>query len=232
MSSGWEDRAGDWIAWAREPGFDAYWGARDAFFALVPPARAGARALEVGCGEGRVSRDLAARGHPVLGVDASPSLVAAAAAAHPEGEYAVADAGALPFADASFDLVVSYNVLMDVEDMPRAVAELARVLAPGGRLCACVTHPFADAGRWQPDGAFTVRGSYLAGGPYDDVLERGRMAMRFSGRTYPLEAYFSAMAGAGLVVEALREPAGEGEWSRVPMFLMWRAMMRAEIPGA
>lgn len=222
MSDGWEDRAADWLAWARAPEFDAYWGARDVFFGLLPPAGAG-RTLEVGCGEGRVSRDLAARGHSVVAVDASPTLLAAAAAAHPEGEYLAGDAEALPFEAASFDLVIAYNVLMDVADMPLAVAEAARVLRPGGRFCACVTHPFTDAGAWEEDGTFAVRDSYLAGGPFDVTLERGGRTMRFDGTLHPLEAYARALEAAGLAIEALREPAGEGRWSRMPMFLMWRA---------
>ena len=53
---------------------------------------------------------------------------------------------------------------MDVDDLPSAVAEAARVLEPGGRLCACVTHPINDAGRFEtddPDARFVIDGSYL-----------------------------------------------------------------------
>ena len=69
---GFEERAQGWLAWAGTPGHDAYWTYRDAFFALVPEP--GAATLEVGCGEGRVARDLVARGHRVTGLDASPTL--------------------------------------------------------------------------------------------------------------------------------------------------------------
>src|SRR5262245_24605603 len=60
----WEDQAENWLAWARTPGHDAYWSYRDLFFRLLPAP--GRRTLEVGCGEGRVARDLAARGHRVV----------------------------------------------------------------------------------------------------------------------------------------------------------------------
>jgi hypothetical protein len=60
---GFEERAQGWLAWTRTPDHDAYWRYRDAFFALVPEP--GAATLEVGCGEGRVVRDLVARGHRV-----------------------------------------------------------------------------------------------------------------------------------------------------------------------
>jgi 2-polyprenyl-3-methyl-5-hydroxy-6-metoxy-1,4-benzoquinol methylase len=81
----WEDQAENWLAWARTPGHDAYWYYRDAFFPLVPAP--GRRTLEVGCGEGRVMRDLAARGHRVTGIDRSPALLGHASAAHPGGQY-------------------------------------------------------------------------------------------------------------------------------------------------
>ena len=132
-------------------------------------------------------------------MDASPTLLAAAAAAHPEGRYLVAAADRLPFPDGAFDLVVAHNVLMDVDDMPAAVAEAARVLAPGGRLCVAVTHPLADAGRWAgsaADAPFVIHGSYLAAGDLAVTVERDGLTMHFAGRTYPLEAYARALEAA------------------------------------
>jgi ubiquinone/menaquinone biosynthesis C-methylase UbiE len=129
MSKGWDDRAEQWLAWARTPNFDGYWACRDAFFDRVAPAP-GRAALEVGCGEGRVARDLAARRHLVTAIDASAILVADALEVDPDGHYAVGLAEDLPFEAGSFDLVVAYNSLMDVDDMPGAVAEAARVRGP------------------------------------------------------------------------------------------------------
>jgi SAM-dependent methyltransferase len=237
VSDGFEPRAADWLAWARTPGHDAYWHYRDAFFALLPTG--GGPVLEVGCGEGRVTRDLVARGHAVTALDASPTLVAAAAGRDQESRYVVGTAEALPFAAAAFPLVVAYNVLMDVADMPRAVAEIGRVLAPEGALCACVTHPFADAGGWEAD-RFVVAGAYLDGGDVGPIEEeRDGLHMVWEGRVHPLHAYTAALEAAGLVVEALREPAPApgaparyARWSRIPMFLMWRARRAGEAPPA
>ena len=161
--SSWEWQADDWARWARTPGHDAYWLFRDLFFDAIVPAP-GRLTLEVGCGEGRVARDLAQRGHTMVALDASPTLTAMAAAADPGGRYVVGDAAALPFGDGCFDTVVAYNSLMDVADMPASVQEASRVLEPGGRLCICVTHPTADAGKFQskePDAPFVIPGAYL-----------------------------------------------------------------------
>jgi ubiquinone/menaquinone biosynthesis C-methylase UbiE len=109
--SRWEQQAEQWLRWARTPGHDAYWSYSPSFFDTILP-RPGRRTLEIGCGEGRVARDLARRGHTVVALDTSPTLVRSAKAADPAGRYVLADAASLPFHDASFDLVVAYNSLM------------------------------------------------------------------------------------------------------------------------
>ena len=232
MSRGFEDRAADWIRFARTEAHDAYWAYRSAFFELLPAAPAAA--LEIGCGEGRVARDLRARGYEVTGLDVAPTLVAAARAADPAGTYVVGGAAALPFDDASFDVVVSYNSLIDVDEMPAAIAEASRVLRPSGCFCACVPHPFSDAGEFtsdDADAAFVVEGSYLEGAEYELVSDRNGIVFRFVSRRFPLESYSRALEGAGLVIEALREPPLPGvdlhRRTRMPLFLLWRAVKLA-----
>jgi SAM-dependent methyltransferase len=228
----WEEEARNWIAWARSPNHDAYWEYSPLFFELVPaPGRA---TLEIGCGEGRVARDLAARGDRVTGIDSSPTLLAAAEELQPDAEFRLADAASLPFEDESFDLVVAYNSLMDVDDMPGAVREGARVLEPGGRFCVCVTHPLADAGRFEErdaDSPFVVR-EYFGRRRFKETFERDGMRMTFHGWCYPFEEYSLAFEEAGLGIETLREPRqrdevvaddpAEARWQRVPMFLFLR----------
>lgn len=236
-----EDRAETWIAWARHP-LDSYWFFRDTFFELVPPPPR--RTLEVGCGEGRVTRDLLAAGYDVVALDASPTLVDAARAQEPRAEYVVGRAEQLPFADASFELVVAYNSLMDVDEMHDAVFEIGRVLADDGVFCACITHPMIESGRWADDHeTFLLSERYLERRRYLGTFERPGLApMTFSGWTYPIEDYSRALEAAGLAIEALREPAASDElvaarppegraraarWQRVPNFLMFRAAKRA-----
>jgi ubiquinone/menaquinone biosynthesis C-methylase UbiE len=232
----WSEQADNWILWARSDD-DSYWHYRSAFFELVPAA--GERTLEVGCGEGRVARDLRERAHRVVGVDAIPALVDAARQLDPESEYVVADAAELPFADESFDLAVAYNSLMDMDDLDGAVRELSRVLLPGSRLCACVTHPVNDAGRFEPDdvgGPFFID-QYRGRRRYDETFERFGRVMRFIGWCYPLEGYTRPLEEAGFLIEAIREPpipqARVERWPRgerrlrIPNFLMLRALKPA-----
>jgi SAM-dependent methyltransferase len=223
----WEREARDWVAWAREPGHDSYWRYSPLFLELVPPP--GRRTLDLCCGEGRLPRDLGALGHAVVGLDASPTLLEFAREADPDGEYVLGDATALPFADASFDLVVFYNALMDVDDMGGAVAEAARVLEPEGWLCVSLVHPLAYVGRFagdESDAPFVFRRPYFERLETHERFERAGLGMTFHSHMRPLEDYTRALEEAGFVLDALREPAdpsGEPRWGRVPNFIFMRA---------
>jgi SAM-dependent methyltransferase len=238
LRAAWERHASEWALWARTPGHDSYWQFhRDLFLELVPPP--GRRTLDLGCGEGRLSRHLSSLGHELVAVDASPTLAAAAREADPRLEVHVADAAALPFADASFDLVVAFMSLQDVDDPSAAIGESARVLEPGGRLCLAIVHPVTSAGTFagrEPDSPFVIDGSYLDASFYADEIERGGLAMTFTSAHRPLEAYTDALTGAGLLIERLREPAvpeasvtqpSARRWQRLPLFLQIRALKPA-----
>ena len=235
LRAAWERNALAWAQWARAPMHDSYWRFhRDQFLALLPPPRR--LALDLGCGEGRLSRDLKTRGYRVVGVDGSPTLVRLAREADPGIDVYVADGGALPFAAGTFDLVVAFMSLHDFTDLPAAVSEAARCLERGGRLCLAIVHPINSAGRFEsedPAGPFTIRGSYLEPFHYVDEIERNGLHMRFESEHRPLTAYFAALEEAGFLVEALREPpVPDGairhpqsrRWQRLPLFLHVRAL--------
>jgi SAM-dependent methyltransferase len=225
LRDAWEENAADWVRWAREPGHDSYWRFhRECFLDLVPAP--GRLALDVGCGEGRVSRDLKELGHDVVGLDTSESMVAAAREADPQGEYVVADAAALPFPNGHADLVVSFMSLMDVDDMPGAAREFARVLEPGGRLALAVVHPMNSAHEYDREGKhpadwLVLTESYFDRRIYRDEIERDGLRMVFESRHWTLEDYFDAILDAGFRVEALREigDPSHPRWSRYPLFL-------------
>jgi SAM-dependent methyltransferase len=92
--------------------------------------------LEVGCGDANIWRENLDRippGWRLTLTDFSPGMVdEARAVLGDRAEYAVADVQELPFPDASFDAVIANHMLFHVEDRPRALGEIARVLRPGG----------------------------------------------------------------------------------------------------
>ena len=225
----WEREADGWIALTQaDPQYDLL--NKPAFLELVPAA--GRLTIEVGCGEGRVARELLARGHQVVGVDAAPALARAARGHRNALPVAVADIGALPVAAGVADLVVCFMVLMDVEDLDGAVRELARVLAPGGALCVGILHPIMTSGIFVPGDEFRTfyMGEYLKEMRHELEMERRTGGIfRFRVEHRPLERYFRAFVAAGLVVETLREPRASDELvaehpdfanaQRVPNFL-------------
>jgi ubiquinone/menaquinone biosynthesis C-methylase UbiE len=232
LSEAWERNAEHWVRWAREPGHDSYWRFhRDAFLALLPPS--GELTVDVGCGEGRLSRDLKKLGHRVIGVDASPAMLAAAREADPDGDYLQADAAALPLEDACADLVVAFMSLQDVDDMGTAVAETARILRSGGRLCLAVVHPINSAGSFESDDAdatFRIEGSYFESRRYTDLIQRAGLRMAFASYHHSLETYLRALEDAGFHCEAVREPVPPAasmrteRWRRLPLFMHVRAV--------
>jgi ubiquinone/menaquinone biosynthesis C-methylase UbiE len=231
LEDAWERHASDWVRWARAPGHDSYWTFhREQFLSSLPPP--GRLTLDLGCGEGRVTRDLRELGHRVVGVDLSPSMVAAAREADPDGEYLEADVAALPFDDGAADLAIAFMTLMDMDQMPRAVAEIARVLGPAGRFVAAVVHPINSAGRFVPrqgdDGAPFVIESYLGRRRYSDHLERDGYEMTFESIHFTLEDYSLALEAGGFLIEQVRELYDDDNprWKRVPLFLRWTAVKR------
>jgi SAM-dependent methyltransferase len=103
----------------------------------------GDRAIDIGCGPGNYTADLAAASGSglVVGLDASEAMVAAAARRGGRANlaYLRGDACALPFEDGTFDAACSVGVIHLLEEPMRALEEIVRVLAPGGRLAIVAT---------------------------------------------------------------------------------------------
>jgi SAM-dependent methyltransferase len=198
MGPGFEPIAAAWMDHVRAQGDGWDRSNAERFLERLPPP--GRATLDVGCGEGRLGRELVALGHRVTGIEVSPTL---AAHARESFEVVEADAAALPLEDESFDLVVAFMSLMDMDDPAGAVREAARVLEPGCRFSAAIVHPILSAGDGEP---FTIAGSYLESHRY-----RGKLittGFELEGWHRPLEAYTRALEDAGLVIETLRELQG------------------------
>jgi SAM-dependent methyltransferase len=237
MRDGWESEARNWAKFARTPGHDSPHEEINlpALLSLLPPPDG--LTLDLGCGEGRLARVLRSLGYQVAALDAAPTLVRLAVTHEDPVPAVLADAAALPFRDEAFGLVVAYMTLHDMDAMPQAVAEVGRVLARGGRLCAAIPHPINSAGSFPNDDAdapFTIEGSYLDQAPADWRADRGGITMTFHSEHRPLEAYSQALEAAGLLIEAIREPRPSEElltrrpkqrrWQRIPMSLHLRAV--------
>lgn len=224
----WDENAGDWLRWSRSAELDhAFWCLNlPALVALLPAP--GGLTLDVGCGEGRVARALKELGHRVMGFDSSPALVAAAREADPGFDVRVADAADMPFPNGHFDLAVASLSLMNIDDMPRVVNEVARVLRPAGRFCFSILHPINS---WGDAGDV----SYFQTVLYAEELERDSVRMIVHDTHRPLGDYFDALAQAGLLVERVVEPVPDDayvaavpeveRWRRRPGFLHVRAVL-------
>ena len=141
----WEANADTWTRHSRA-GYDVYRDALNtpAFLSILPPID-GLEGLDIGCGEGTNTRQLAMRGGRMRAVDIAPTFIAHARAketAAPLGiDFQIGDGMALPFADASFDFATSFMALMDMPDQDLAFREAARVLRPGGFFQFSILHP-------------------------------------------------------------------------------------------
>lgn len=171
----------------------------------LPPLE-GRRVLEIGCGRGGFSRYLASRGADLVAADFSPAAVQVAdrlLTPHEGARAIVADIEAIPFERDSFDLVVSLDTIEHVPHPTGAVAELVRVLRPGGQLVLTTNNYFGLIGIW-------------------------RVAMRLAGRRFtefgqpinqPLMFFPSArlLRGLGCSVDLVD---GAGHYLRVPRYQM------------
>ncbi|WP_067143877.1 class I SAM-dependent methyltransferase [Microtetraspora malaysiensis] len=200
---------------------------------------AGRRILDAGCGSGPLSAALRDRGAVVTGIDASTGMLALArrrlgadAALH-----MVDLRDPLPFADGAFDDVVASLVLHYLEDWGPTLAELRRVLRPGGRLIASVDHPFVAYTFQDPRPDYFATTSYSFDWPFDGQLYPMRLWRK------PLHAMTDAFTAAGFRVAVISEPQpdpaarelfpdGFHDLSRKPAFLFFVVEVPPSAPGS
>ena len=193
----------------------------------------GKRMLDIGCGEGRFCRMLAERGASVVGIDVIAEMAQTARArgsAH--DAYTLASADKLPFANATFDLAVSYVTLVDIVGYAAAIREAARVLRPGGRFVVANLNFVTASLGWQrdDDGKRLYHRIDRYADEFPQVLEWADM--RIVNWHRPLANYMAAFLGAGLILrdfltpvpedQSLRDDPQTEDWFRVPLFNVMR----------
>jgi ubiquinone/menaquinone biosynthesis C-methylase UbiE len=151
------------------------------------------RALDAACGTGRHAIHLQARGWEVTGVDATPAMLDQARAKAPTVRFQPGDLLALPVADAAVDLAVCSLALTHVPELEAAIAELARVVRPGGTVILSDIHPTAT----------------LIGGTAAFPHEGGFAHVR--NLHHPLSSYLRAARTAGLSVVDCTEVESDEE---------------------
>ncbi|MCY3943151.1 MAG: class I SAM-dependent methyltransferase [Gemmatimonadetes bacterium] len=189
--------------------------------------------LDIGAGEGRFSRMLAARGARTVALDLFWPMVQAARH-RSAGQSAIVrcPATVLPIASSTVDTVVSYVVWVDVPDFRSAIAEAARVLRPGGNLVAANLGFITASPGWErsPDGRRVFR-------PVDQYVDERPITLNWRGHQVvnwhrPLSAYMQAYLSANLNLRTFLEPVPPTDtlrhnprfedWYRIPEFTLMR----------
>lgn len=162
---------------------------------------AGRRVLDAGCGAGPLMASLRERGASVAGFDRSAAMIdLARRRLGPDAELRVADlADPLPYDDAGFDDVFCSLTLHYLEDWSGPLAELRRVLRPGGRVFISVNHPAAYAIQYPEDDYFGVT-------RYTEAYEFDGQSVDLTFWHRPLHAMADAFAAAGFHVARISEP--------------------------
>lgn len=171
------------------------------------------RVLDVGTGEGQLARSITeAHGSMVVGLDPTRSQIEVASQRGGGVLYARSGSDALPVADAAFDAVVVCLVFEHVDDLERSLAEIARVLRPGGRFVFFLNHPLLqtpDSGMvidhvLEPPETYWRIGPYLWEAASVEEVQKD-VFVRFVHR--PLSRYVNGLLGAGLTLTEMVEPA-------------------------
>jgi SAM-dependent methyltransferase len=196
------DQFAEAYATANAEGFFNAWYERPAMLRLLGDVT-GRRILDAGCGSGPTTVALTGRGADVSGFDLSAAMIEFARGRLPAADLQVHDlAEPLPWQDATFDTVVASLVLHYLEDWSGPLAEVHRVLAPGGRLLVSVNHP----------GAFPIVHpglEYFGITEYTEDYDFAGTSVDLTFFHRPLSAMAESFAGSGFRIVGMHEPPAD-----------------------
>lgn len=206
----WERNADWWIEGFTDGADEEY---EEQILPLAAEALKGAMTvLDVGCGDGQISR-LAVKGGAinVIGIDPTWNQIKVAQERDGGAHFVQSGAGRLPFRDEAFDAVVACLVFEHIRDVDDAIAEVSRVLKPGGKFLFFLNHPLLQTPNsgWiddqilEPPEQYWRIGAYLVEDESDQEVEKD-IFIPFIHR--PLGRYINALADNGLTVRRMHEP--------------------------
>jgi len=202
---------------------------------------AGLDILDVACGHGRVTRELARRGANIAGVDISEKLISHAIEAErsePLGiGYQHADVSAVgALRTNAFDLVVCHFGLSDIDDLDGALTAIGAALRRNGRFVFSILHPCFGGGK-DIAGSWPAAGSYYDEGHWTTQEERSKLRRRVGAHHRTLSTYLGSLRRSGLWPDAIAEPPPAPGWDpvhdadRKPVHLVVRAV-KSDAPPA
>jgi SAM-dependent methyltransferase len=190
------------------------------------------RVLDVGCGDGQIARALAVTGCTVTGIDPTCRNLEVARERAGGPEYLEGSATDLPFGDAHFDAVVACLVFEHIDDVDAAIAEVSRVLRPGGRFAFFLNHPLLQTpgSGWIDDHLLEPPEQYWRIGPYlveTESIEEVELGVHIRFLHRPLSRYVNTMISHGLSVQRMLEPEPPaGFLQRAPEYPLARTVPR------
>lgn len=195
---------------------------------------AGLRVLDIACGHGRLTRELARRGAQVMGIDIAGKLLAKAREierANPLGiQYIQADVAAPGLLScAAFDAATCSFGLSDIDDLGGAIATVSKALRPGCPFIFSVLHPCFPGGK-DISGSWPTSGSYYDEGRWTAQGARSTLRRQVGASHRMLATYLNTLRAHGLWLDQVAEPLPAADWDpsheadRTPVHLVARSV--------
>ena len=217
MQSDWDASAEAWIESLKTGGDFSRVAVLDRPMLAVVHASGARRVLDVGCGEGRFCRMISETVPQVVGLDPTAWLLSEARKLG-GAQYAQGRAEDMPFEDRDFDMVVSYLSLIDIPDNAAAIAEMARVVRPGGYVLIANLNSWVTAAQTKGRGVVRNKQGHSTMTVANYLTPHWYWAkwrgVKIKNWHRPVSQYMREALQAGLRLEDFQEPLADAGWAR------------------